>query len=425
MLDRTIAPTFQSLKDFVLPEPTTIQLKNKQPLYVFNLGSQPLLHIQLVFEAGKWYENKKGQAFMAAKMMLEGTLKKEFQQLHLAFDQYGSFWDVSSDFDFLTVELYCLAEYMKPMLELVVEVLASSSFPVDRLELQQHLMADQIRVSEQKNSFLSSKVFREKLFGLHHPYGPAAEVKHVEALTLDDLKGYYQTNILGAPFQVLVAGKLSDTNIQELQDVLGAIPVKDTIDGGEIVHTISSGSYDLVHEDKEEALQTSLKIGKVLPFKRQSAESVTFSLLNDVLGGYFGSRLMKKIREEKGYTYGINSSITSYKNERFLMISSDLIKEHVLDAVSAIDHEIQLLQQEKISNKELEQVKNYVAGRYLKSINTPMAIADYFKSYHIYGTPKIFFDEYVSRVYNTTAEDLQAMAQQYLVVDSLYKVLIG
>jgi predicted Zn-dependent peptidase len=171
-------------------------------------------------------------------------------------------------------------------------------------------------------------------------------------------------------------------------------------------------------------MQSSIRIGRRL-FKRQHPDFYRMIVANEVLGGYFGSRLMRNIREDKGFTYGISSSIAPMRQEGYWVIGTDVKKEFTQATIDEIEKEINRLQTELVADNELETVKNYLAGEFAGSLHTPFEIADRVRLMVLEGLEADFYSNYIQRLRVVTAADIQTMAQKYWQWDDLQRVIIG
>jgi predicted Zn-dependent peptidase len=151
----------------------------------------------------------------------------------------------------------------------------------------------------------------------------------------------------------------------------------------------------------------------------------SLTVLNTILGGYFGSRLMTNIREDKGYTYGIGSGMIPLKKAGYFFISTEVGVEVCNKAIDEIYIEINRLRNESISEKELILVKNYMIGSFLRSIDGPFALANRFKSIMEYDLDYSYYDDYISTIKNIKASDLLNLANKYLDPNSMTEVVAG
>ena len=148
-------------------------------------------------------------------------------------------------------------------------------------------------------------------------------------------------------------------------------------------------------------------------------------MLVTVLGGYFGSRLMKNIREDKGYTYGISAQLVAMENESYISISSEVGADVCKKAIKEIYSEISRLFEERVSNEELYLVRNYVLGNWLRMFDGPLAIAE---SYRVLINNKLeedYFEKGLKEMQNITSEQLSELAHRYFITDSFIETIAG
>jgi len=410
MLDRSIAPSYVPVKDIKLEKVISQNLKNGIPLYAINAGSQPVINLQLVFKAGKWCEKVQGSAIVLSKLMLEGTHTYTGKEINNFFDSHGIFWEISSGFDYLTIDIYLLSKYLPKISNILISILSEALLPENEFEEIRNRLKQQIEVNFEKTSYTSSITFREKLFGSNHPYGYILTKEQLNTVKYEDVVDYYKSTIQQKEFEIIVSGLVNDDLLDEISHKFGSVKIKKTpnLYKQEKV-ALNAGNF---YYSREKSLQTSLRIGYMAPPKN-SQDALCFELLNKILGGYFGSRLMKNLREEKGLTYGVHSSIVYMQNNAYHVISTDVIKEKREIAISEIYKEVNLLIKHSVSEEELVLVKNYVVGTFVKSINSPFSLVQHFKTVHYHNLEKDYYNKYVGQINEITVEHLLTTAQKY------------
>ena len=421
-LDRTIPPLILPIQDFTLVKPTHLTLRNGMPAHFINAGVQPIISIQLIFETGNWFAPSAEVNFFTAKMMLEGTKKYTSSELTAEIDGYGATLDVGTATDFAGIDFQCLTKYLPQMLALVQELLTEATFPAQELEKLKTIAIQNIKINNQKTSMVASNEFRAKLFGTTHPYGYTMTEKSVEEINLDDLVARYPYVFKGQPFRVIAAGEIGETESKLIEQFLGNLPIHNTVTHT-VSHPINSANQYQTYLEKDNAVQTSIRIGKQV-MQRQNTDFVPFNVLNTVLGGFFGSRLMKNIREEKGLSYGISSSLAMLKNAGYIMIGTDVKKDLRQQATDEIYKEINLLTKEPIGEDELDLVKNYMKGSFIGSLNTPFALAERYRNIYSFGLAEDYYDHQIERINQVSSEQLLALAQKYYT-SGFIEVLVG
>jgi zinc protease len=423
MLDRTIQPLRQVLESAILPKASISQLANGVPLYYLNLGQQPVIKLELIFEAGTWQDNQAGVSFFTNKMLGEGTNNQTAKQIASYLDQLGAFIEYGHGMDRAGLTVHCLSKHLPQVLDLLLEMLTEASFPEKDLQNQQKQAAQNLSINQEKTAYLANRIFKEKIFGKNHPYSMSLLETHISAIGQGDLKDFYQNNYKFKPFKIFLSGSVSQQDIKLIDQILGQHTLQTPPQTKQVVATIQEPETSIVA--KENSVQTSIRMGKQLAINRKHKDYTKLLLTNEVLGGYFGSRLMKNIREEKGLTYGISSSVPQMSKGSYFVIGTDVKAEFAELTISEIRKELISLQTIPVPAEELDRAKSYLIGQYVGSINTPFEVMERNKIIMLEGLDLPFYDNYPTRVRAVSQEDIMATAQKYLAEDSLTSVLVG
>ena len=430
MLDRTQAPGFQSIKKVSVAQAHSRTLANGVQLHWLDAGQQPAIRLEYLFKAGTWHEPQRGIAHFTAKMLNEGTRRRSAAEINEYIDQFGSFMELSHGAERITLTVYTITKHLPRLLPLLEELLTEPVFPERELGNLKKITGQNLQVNSQKTAFLAQNRFRELIFGENHPYARHVRMPDIALVHREALAAYFQSNVLHQPFNAVLAGQITDETLQLVERHLaGFVVSKDTIPDTEIKVQGNGPASETI--EKTDSLQSSIRFGKLLlqpdgqPVTRRSADYFALSTLNEILGGYFGSRLMKNIREDKGFTYGIHSSLGTFRHEGFWVVGTDVKKEFTGQTLDEIRKEIRILQTEPVPPDELETVKSYLLGSFAGSVTTPFSLADHFKTIHFDGLDYGFYDRYVENVLQTTPETLLRLAQTYLDVEQMTEVVAG
>lgn len=420
MLDRKVAPKFHQIEKINIPQAEKITLDNGIPVYFIKAGKQPVLRLELIFKAGTWFEQKNGASYFTVKMLSEGTKNKTSTQISNEIEKFGAYVDLSASLDFAVITLECLAKHLENLLPLLKEIIYQSIFPEDEYATLQNIKSQQLRVNNEKTSILASKKFRETIFGIEHPYGKELSLEDIQNLSIQDVTAFYEQHFKSF-FEIVIAGLPEENFIDILNKTFGQVILKDTDQQPSYLPMAKNGPTLI---KKETSIQSSIRIGKRL-FTRDHPDLIDMLVLNEILGGYFGSRLMKNIREDKGYTYGISSTVVTLKQDGYFILGTDVNKENTSNTLEEIYKEIALLQQTEVPTDELNTVKNFMIGSFLSEINTPFALADKFKAIHLNGMGYNYYDQYIQRINNITPQEIKAVANQYFDKATFSEVVVG
>lgn len=422
MLNRTVAPAFNQVSDINFIQPSSKQLANGLPVYILNAGEQELVRIEFIFENGNWSEQKPLQAVAVNGLINSGTSKLTAKQIADGVDYYGAFLQTEYSADFTTITLYTLTKHLSSVLPILHSVLNESIFPQHELEIYQQNQKQKLQVSLQKNDYLARKTFAHAIFG-DTAYGSDINPADYDQLQQIDLLAYFKAAYQPKNCTIIIAGKFVDKDFEVLDTVFGGIwENNQSFDRNHFSFSAKAGQD--IYIEKPEALQSAIRMGN-LSINRTHVDFPALQVLNCVFGGYFGSRLMANIREDKGYTYGIGSGIASLKHAGYFFLATEVGANVCADALKEIEKEVHLLRQDLVADEELDLVKNYMLGSMLGSLENAFSHADKFKNIHFFGLDYSYYSNYVETVKNITAQDLKEMANRYLDWNAMARVVVG
>ncbi len=396
-------------------------LKNGISIFYLHNENQKIMRLDIRLKAGSFFQDKKGVAAIATKMLFEGTLQHKASEIFEAIDYQGAYVENSLDKDFASFSIYMPKQALKEILNIVKEVFTSAIFPEEKLLLIKEQQQQSLAVSLEKTSTVAFRTFIQQVF-LEHPYGDLIFPHDYDAISREDILAFFYTYYQLSNARIFVAGEIDDEVKKIVNNSLGNIPEQKSL----LVKSSSFLEFEAtkIKIQKQEAMQASICIGKRL-FTRQHPDWMKLSLLNMVLGGYFGSRLMNEIREKKGLAYGIYSRMTSYQANGIFYISADVNVNKTEEAIEAIHHIFKKLQHSPIPKKELTLVKNYYYGIFLRYFDGIFSILNRYIEANDYNLSIDYWLDFLEVIKSTKAEELQAIAQVYFNPDSMTEVVVG
>ncbi len=398
-------------------------MPNGVPVHIIRAGKQPVVSIEVIFRRGGIkHETHDAACFFALKMLSEGTQSRTAYQVSNLVDSLGAYLQLSPGLDNSSVEIYCQSKHADQLLQLLQEILTQPTFAEAELAKLKDRQKQQIRLSNEKISTLASKEMKAVLFGQDQPYGKSLTEASVDAVIRDNLVAFYE-NFLRTSWEVVLSGDVNPTVVASVERHLGALPLI----GNESLVPPPAPDFLPVAQRlvaRNDSLQSSLRVGLPL-FKKDHPDYHVMRIVNTILGGYFGSRLMRNIREEKGLTYGISSGMATLEDAGYLVVGTEVKKKFTQLALDEIYREANLLGQKKVPTAELATVKSYLAGRLLKSVNTPFALAEKFKNIYLYDLTYDFYQNYLKTLETITPQQVLTVANRYLVADQWREVVVG
>jgi len=425
LLDRYTPPAAGPLKKVSLPPYEQTALDNGLPVYLLPYGTAEVVQLQMVYRAGTGYQPRAGLASYTARMMQEGTRRHSSLEIAQKLDEYGAWLGNDTTEQALAMTLTTLSSHLEKVLPLFQEVLESPAFPEREFDLMKARNLQKLQVQEMKTSFQARRYFGHYLFGKNHPYGMHLGREELMTLDLPQIIQYYQQYVHAGNAALLVVGNFEEAPLmQQLNQLFGQQPMPDT--PAPVSQVLRAGlvSQNGRRYHQLPGMQATLRLGH-LGFRREHPDYYPMQVVNTILGGYFGSRLMKNIREEKGYTYGIYSAWVSLKYHGFLVVQTDVGNEYIEATISEVKKEMQALRQQPVPPDELELVKNYLLGKSISQRETPFQMAEILRASVMNGISFEEMDRKFEIFQQISAEDILALSQKYLQPDSLLEVVVG
>jgi zinc protease len=423
MLNRSIPPAFKEISNFEIVKAESSFLDNGIPFHILKAGNEPVIRLELIFKAGHWYEPHNGISYFTTKLLSSGTSNLSSKQIEKQIAQYGAFLELGTGYDRSTITIYSLSKYLNSILPLVSDMITNSIFPYEEIENLKTITSQNLKVNLKKTSFLASKNFRELLFGESHPYGRSIDETAISGITQENLKHYHNERFSYKDVDIILSGNGTEDFHKIINTHLGTLkwgsPQKK-----EYQYSITAPTNNSLVVSNPESIQSSIRMGCNL-FSIDHSDYFKLNLLIEIFGGYFGSRLMRNIREEKGYTYGINAGFNSLRHSGYMSIGTDVNKENTINTIREIIKEMRTLKTEPVSKEELLTVTNYLAGSFISSLSTPFGLADKFKTIYFHELNYDFYSNYMSSLKTITSEDLIETAKIYFDESKIYEVIAG
>jgi predicted Zn-dependent peptidase len=416
--DRTTPPPFNKNFSFQLVEPAIHSLPSGLPIFVLRGGQQEIIKLELILDAGRWREPAPGHSYFAAHLIQKGTRKKSSLEIATAIEQLGAHLEAEPGNDYVALSLHTLASKFERALDLLVEILIEPVFPQRELDHLKATYLQTLAVNNEKTSYVASRLFRKALFGEAHPYGREVTEPDVEKIQRERLEEYHQKQFKS--HALFASGYLTDADVTKINDHFAALDFGQSSD---LLRVATSESRRIL-EARTTSLQTSIRVGR-RTIHRSHEDFPLLLLLNHVLGGFFGSRLMKNIREEKGLTYGIHSSVYALAHDAYLVIGSDVIKESREVAFEEIMKEMGRLRNEPINEEELDQARFHFLGSLASDLSTIFAHAEKAKTRFLDNLPSEYYSRLIHTIRNAQPDQLMEMACKHFPEEGWIEVAVG
>ena len=425
ILDRTTPPPIRQLSEFSIALPERRVMKNGMPLNIINAGTEDVVRFDLLIGGGQWHQEHPLQAMFTNRMLREGTGRMTSAQIAEKLDYYGAWLELSSSVNYGFITLYSLNKYFSRTLSVIAEMVKAPLFPAKELSVVADTNKQQFLVNSTRVEMIARKQLNRALFGAEHPFGRYAVAEDYDRITPEVLRDFYQKYYHSGNCSVYISGKVTPDIIRSIEENLGDDAwgeVKDKPVMQAVAPRTTSEKHLFV--EREDALQSSLKMGSFV-MDRQHPDFLKARVMVTLFGGYFGSRLMSNIREDKGYTYGIGAGIVSYPDTGILIISTEAANEYINSIIAEVYREMDKLCNELVPQGELEMVKNYMLGDLCRSYEGPFSLSDAWIYIETAGLDDKFFIRSLDAIRGITREEIQRLAQAYFCKENLIEVVAG
>lgn len=421
-VNRESGPPIQPIREVSFPQLDHYELDNGLPVIEINKGDQDIVQVEVINTAGRLYETHALAGRVCAAILKDGASGRTGQQIAEQVDYYGASLSSSSNLDVARANLFTLTRYQDEVLPYLASIWLDPDLPAAEFDKYKNSRKQKLREDLSKPDTVSYRRITEKIFGLDHPYGYNSTANRYDQLQVAHVQEHYDRAYGSSNAHIIVTGKVKDSTRQLINRHLGQYR-KDIAEPvytpphpyeGDRTEYISLGSEH----------QSSIKIGKHL-FTRTHPDYAGMFILNVILGGYFGSRLMSSIREEKGYTYNVYSSMGTYRHDGFFYISTEVDHEYLKPTLDEIYLQLAILRSDLVGDKELQMVKNYIMGHLLSMLDGPFQIAQMVKTFVIHDLEADHIHRLKEKVLSITAKEIRDLAVRYLDPKTMIEVVVG
>ena len=303
------------------------------------------------------------------------------------------------------------------------EILTDSIFPEDELAIYKQNQKQRLSVNLKKCDFVANRLIDKYLFGEDHPYGKYSSAEDYDAISKEDMVAFYNQFYTNGKCIIFIAGILPPDILEQLNNAFGTLPLNKATLPSIVYQTIPTAEKKHQVTNDENGLQGAIRLARPFP-NRHHPDFTKVQVLNTLFGGFFGSRLMSNIREDKGYTYGIHSYLQNLIEQSAWMVSTEAGRDVCTATISEVYKEMARLREETIEEEELHLVRNFMMGSLLSDLDGPLQTISRWKSYILNGLDEQYFKNAINTIRTVNAEELKELANKYLNEDDFYELLV-
>jgi zinc protease len=428
VLDRSKPPKPGPPKDVQFPDYFDTTLPSGINVLVIENKKIPAVSVRLVFtDAGSFYDDKTyGLASITAEMLTKGTKNRSASLIAEEIDFLGGSLSSGSDWDGSYVSLSLLRKHLEKGINILSDVVLNPVFADDEISRVKEQRLSSILQSKDDAGSLSDKMFNKVVYDTY-PYGYPAEgtEESIKNLTKNDLENFYRNRYLANNLIIAFVGDITkDEALVIVEKYFGSLNKNITTFNNTLSKPSFKDNKTVYIVNKPEAVQSNLRVGHI-GIPRNNPDFIAVSVMNTILGGYFGSRINYNLREKHGYTYGARSYFNARLFAGDFSVDADVRSEVTDTSISLIMDELKRITTEEVTDDELETVKNYLTGVFPLQLETANAVASRVINLKLYNLPKDYYSKYISEINKLTKKDILNAAKKYINTDKLEIVVSG
>lgn len=424
-IDMQSQPEVKQLTGVKIFEAEQVKLDNGIPVLVINLGEREMNRIEVIADGGKCDEAKKMEGGLAVSLFKEGSKYHDGKDIANTIDYYGSWLSNNITHHDTSSIMYSLNNNLNEVLPLFADSIFNPTFPENELENRKKLAINNLSTNKKRVPYVANVEFLKNYYGEDSKIGKITTESQIQALTRNDLINFHSTWYHPENMQIIAAGKITQDILNALNKEFGQVPCFGEKRESASDNTTVEFQPKTIVKHTPNALQSAIIIGQPTKITREHPDYIALRILITAIGGYFGSRLMANIREDKGYTYGISSYLSGLRNDSYMLTMCQCDNKYIPNVIEEFKKEINIIKNELIPQDELGRVKSYLISDLAKTLDTPFSIADYYSSMISNGIPRDYFNNQSRITEEISAATLRDMANKYLDVDNMLTVIAG
>ncbi len=397
-------------------------LENGLKVVVVENHKLPKVSFQLLVDAPLRKEGEyTGTAALAGELLSRGTEKRDKAAIDAAVDFIGASFSTSSEGMFGS----CLTQHRDSLLAIMSEVLLQPSFPEEEFDKLKKQRLSELSLNKDEAGAIAARVSQVLRFG-EHPYGEITTEKTLEHITVERCREYYKNYFLPNNSYLAVVGDIGLDSARAVAKRYFGSWEKGESEKAFFERPEPPAQTEVAFVDKAGAVQSVIQLTYPVNLKPGTEDAIVANLLNTLLGGpSLNSRLNLNIREDKGYSYGANSTLQADKYIGYFSAGGNVRNEVTDSAVAEFLYEMKRLREDTVSYTELQSVKNYITGSFARALERPETVARFALNTIRYKLPEDYYANYLKRMQAITPGQLMEAAREYILPGKAHILVVG
>ncbi len=421
-LDRSIKPKAGAAPEIKLGKTQSFTLENGLKVFVVENHKLPKVSFSLSLDVDPVLEGDMvGFKSATGELLGTGTKNRTKDQINEQVDFIGASLNPYAD----GIYASSLKKHQEKLLDLMTDVLMNAVFSQEELDKIKKQTISGIQSSKDNPDAIAGNVGAALLYGKNHPYGEIATEKSVEGITLEKCVDYYQTYFRPNVSYLAVVGDITLEEAKPLIEKYFAKWEKKEVPMNKFKAPMAPEKTKVAFVHKEGSTQSLINITYPISLKQNNPDVIKAKVMNSILGGGSTARLFMNLREGHGYTYGAYSSISPDELVGSFKASAKVRNEVTDSAIIQFNVELKRIISEKVTEQELQDIKNYLTGTFAYSLQDPQTIANFALNIAKYNLPEDYYTTYLQKLSAVTVDDVKAVAEKYIKPDNAVILIVG
>ena len=421
-LDRTKSPAPSKAPLIQVASPVKFTLANGLQVFVVKNTKLPKVTATLALDVDGFKEgDKAGLADMSGQLLKRGTTTKSKAELDEAVEFLGGSLSTSSQ----SASVSSLKNNFPKLMELMAEVILHPALSSDELEKVRKQTISGIESSKDDADAISNNVMKKLVYGANHAFGEITTVKTVNAIKVDDVKNFIKTYWIPNNAYLVFVGDIDPANAKLLAEKNFGTWAKGTFTQPVYEKPATPATTYVAIVDRPASVQSVVAIATTVNLTKGSPNDIPSNVMNNILGGGFSGRLFANLREKHAFTYGAYSSISPSKQIGMFSAEASVRNEKTDSSIQEILNELNIIRNTKVGDTELSRMKNYLAGGFARSLESPITIANFALSIAVNKLPADYYQKYLTNLAAVDAQKVQDVAAALLNPAKMHIVIVG
>lgn len=422
MIDRTISPDVFDFESLSIRHPNEFFLDNGVRIVNLEMGEQPVTRLTVKWDNGRADCDSDVRFIMMYKLLREGTRSFSAEEISNTLEFNGTWLGVDPSDHSGAVSLYSLNSCFDKVFPTFMEIITAPAFPERAVALIGEKSAAAELLQHKKVSYLASRLDRSLIFGENHPMARRVNPDDYRDVTSSQIAELFARSIAANTPTVYICGQTAPI-LQNICEAFSALtfqgdPIKEKI----LPPVLSEERFK--YQKLDGSLQSALNIS-IPTIPRSHPDYIPLRYAIMALGGYFGSRLMKNIREDKGYTYGISAYLLGFRETGQIIISTQTDNQYAVPVVEEVLKEIERLKTVPLNDNEMKAFRRHALSTLAGMLDSPFTVMDHFISLDTNNIAPDYYEEQFRIIKALNPDDISHVTSRYLRPDNIRISLAG